>query len=757
MAPMMKTDSGGMIRLVVIFLWAVLAAGTAAADGPWSGDWQVSWGNGAAQVSLQQDGNSVGGSLGNGLIRGTVVGNQLDGHLVYDGGSDSLSATLSADGNSFAGTSESGDWLNGVRVRPGDKRAEDFKVDLSSPRAAIRSFLVAASLARTNKSYALVNALEAVDFGTDPGWTSLVSRFSGAQQLFQLIDRATFNMATIPDDEEQPELTVELPELDSKTAITLDMQRGADGHWRIMVPSPEKLGAALEAAGAEPADGYRLLQNPRDTIRAFLNGMRHWESSGEAEALATIDLSQVPEVLRSAEGSFVAQYLARILNQVGHRTIQNVPNSGTSREPFVLFEMPAGRIVIQPVGTGKDTLWKFSAETAHDIRDLYRAAEQLPNNNALDPIFIPFSPMFAIRDQVKRFAPYLLGTLPGPGHLEYWQVLASLSTLAMIVLSAVVLRCIFLWVFMRPKLRNHVKNPRQLALALALGLPFLAGSRMVQLFGLPAVARQYTLPVVGTVLIAVVGYALWQLVVFVLSVLEAFAEKTATPLDNILFTFAAGLAKLGIVVGAVLSLSYLWSLPTSGLLAGLGISGIAVAFASKETIANVFGAGILLGDRPFRKGDRIIAGDVNGWVEAVGLRSTRIRTLYDSLLVVPNGKLSDMVVNNLGARRRRNLSTTVIVTSGATPQRMEAFTSAIRQRIVDDPIFDGKNAEVNISRMWTEGIDVEISTMVETLSGRLSREATHKLYLDIMLIAQDHGLTLAHATDPAAAGAAAGA
>ena len=384
-------------------------------------------------------------------------------------------------------------------------------------------------------------------------------------------------------------------------------------------------------------------------------------------------------MLRETEGNFVAQYLVRILNQVGHRTLQYVPNSGTSREPFVFFELPQGRIVIEPVGTGKDTLWKFSAETAHDIRALYRAAERLPDNDALDPSFIPFSPMFALRDQVKRFAPLLLNSLPGPGQLEYWQLLASLLLIAAIIVSTLVLRRVLLWLLTRHALKRHVANPQRLALALALGISFLAGSRLVLMLGLPAVTRQYTLPVIGTLLVAILAFALWQLVVFVLSVLEGLAEKTDTAFDNILLTFAAGVAKLSIVVATVLTLSYLWSLPTSGLLAGLGISGLAVAFASKETLSNIFGAGILLGDRPFRKGDRIIAGDINGWVEAVGLRSTRIRTIHDSLLVVPNGKLADMPVNNLGARRRRTFTSTLLVTSGATPDRLTALTEGIRQ------------------------------------------------------------------------------
>jgi MscS family membrane protein len=745
----MKKAGGGMIRLMTILLWAVFAAGPAAAAESWTGQWQITWGNGGALLNLHQDGNAVGGSFGQGTLQGTVHDGKLDGEIVYNGQTERLTATLSDDFDSFAGATESGDWLNGQRMLPGDPSSA-VTVDLSTPRAALRSFLRAANLAQADKSYALSAALDVISFGNDPGWLSREARFAGAQQMFQLIDRATFNMATIPDQTTDSRLTLALPLLDDKSAVSIDMQRNGQGNWQIVMPAPDRLRAELDSARIRPADSFRLLQSPRDTLRTFLNGMQHWNSGGEAAAIGTIDLSRVPEVLRNTEGALVAQYLVRIIDRVGQHTLQSVPNSGADREPFVYFELPAGRIVIEPVGTGDDTRWKFSAQTAFDIRELYRSAEQLPDGHALDPSFIPPSSMFALRGEVKRYAPVLLKSLPGPGRIERWQLVASILALLAIVILTLVLRAALLWVMGRDVLKRHVVNPRRLALGLAMGISFIIGSRFISTIGLPAVTRQYTVPVLGTALIIIIGYALWQLVVFVLSVLQEIAEKTDTAVDNILITFAAGVAKLSIVVGGVLLLSYLWSLPTSGLLAGLGISGLAVAFASKETISNVFGAGILLGDRPFGKGDRIIAGDVNGWVESVGLRSTRVRTLHDSVLVVPNGKLADMVVNNLGARRRRSLSTTVIVTSGATPDRLEAFTNDIRQRIAGDPLFESQGAEVNISRVWHEGIDVEISAMVETRSGRTSREATHKLYLDIMRMAEAHGLTLAHATAPAA-------
>jgi len=739
-----------MIRLLAILLWAVLAAAPALADGPWAGDWEITWGNGGTRVELKQDGAVVSGSFGRGKFQGTVHDNRFEGEIVYVDNSEAVTATLSADGASFAGTTEAGEWLSGLRITPSERGAAAITVNLGTPRDALRSFLAAASLADSGKTYALASALEAVNFGDDAGWDSREQRFTGARQLYQLIDRATFNLSTIPDDTQGSRLDLQLPVMDSSDVVGIVMVRGADGKWQIEMPPPAKLRAELDAGKPMTADGYRKLQSPRDTLRAFLLGMQHWDSGGEAEAIETIDLSRVPDVLRRSEGALVAQYLVRIIDRVGSGTLQAVPNSGESREPFIYIELPAGRIAIEPVGSDKDTRWKFSADTARNIRDLYRSAELLPDKHALDPIFIPRSSLFELRNAVKRHAPGLLESMPGPGHLEYWQVLSTLILLVATVIIALLLKALLLWALSRDFLKRHVANPNRLALGLALGAAFIIGSRFVPVVGLPAVTRQYTLPVVGTALIVIFAYALWQVVVFVLSILQEFAEKTETPIDNILITFAAGVAKLSIVAGAVLMLSFLWSLPTSGLLAGLGISGLAVAFASKETLSNIFGAGILLGDRPFGKGDRIIAGDVNGWVESVGLRSTRVRTLYDSVLVVPNGKLADMVVNNLGARRRRSLMATVIVTSGATPQRMEAFTQDIRQRIADDPIFEGKWAEVNIVRFWTEGIDIEISSMVETSSGRASRAAAHKLYIDIMRMAEANGLTLAHATDPGA-------
>jgi MscS family membrane protein len=105
------------------------------------------------------------------------------------------------------------------------------------------------------------------------------------------------------------------------------------------------------------------------------------------------------------------------------------------------------------------------------------------------------------------------------------------------------------------------------------------------------------------------------------------AGKTAGNLDDIMVSLTAGLLKLMLIVAVAIAAAQAVDLPVGGMLAGLGIGGLAVAFASKEALSNLFGAAILLADRPFRNGDTIAVGEVQGTVEHVGIRSTRIRTM----------------------------------------------------------------------------------------------------------------------------------
>lgn len=736
------------------FLFALLClqgpfADAAYADGEWQGEWQLTNTAGGDFLILEQDGQKVTGSLrsGFGRVEATVTDDRIDGVLVFNELREAFSAVLSDDGRSFSGTNDAGEWLKAEKFGESDTATKE-KIDLTSPRATLRTFLNAINTRASGQTGAMSLAARAIDFGEAAAWASIDDQFSAAEQLFILIDGATFSLASIPQEVSQPELKVSLPVVGSKLTVDVSFRRNEQGDWLIQMPPVETLREAineLKSQGVSLNRGtaeIRLLQNPRDTVRAFLNAMSRWEDGGAEDVVATLDVSEVPVLMRSEHAQLTSQYLVRIIDRAGTMLLQTIPNSGASLEPFVYLDNPEGRIVISPTGTDKDIRWQFTYETTKNIHRLYRAVQLLPDAAVLDPAMIPDSNMISIRQWVNRSAPALTQPLHKNAIFEYWQLIGVLFIIAFVTLLANVLRRLVAKGLRLLRLEKRLARPKLIADALSVIVCLLVIKQMYSLLGLPPLAREYTLPVLGPIVILVATYLGWQILNAVAMLLEDSANQTETQIDNIFLTFAVGAVRMAIVVSAVLGISHILALPTTGILAGLGFGGLAIAFASRETLANIFGAGIILSDRPFQKGDRIVAGDINGWVESVGLRSTRVRTLYDSLLIVPNAKLADAAINNMGARRKRTLLTKLPITSGGTPENLAAFAEAIRQRLEQDTDFAPKSSEVNINGIELESIKIEIFTTLSTRSGYLSRGIIHKLFLDILAIAKEHGLGL---------------
>lgn len=119
--------------------------------------------------------------------------------------------------------------------------------------------------------------------------------------------------------------------------------------------------------------------------------------------------------------------------------------------------------------------------------------------------------------------------------------------------------------------------------------------------------------------------------------------------SNELRSFISNVTQVVVVVFGLLSLLGAWHIDTSTFLAGLGLVGVAVSFSAQESIKQFFGGIALIMDRPFQEGDWICSGDLEGVVEKVGLRSTKIRQFDNALVVVPNGDLSNVRIKNMSA------------------------------------------------------------------------------------------------------------
>ena len=200
-----------------------------------------------------------------------------------------------------------------------------------------------------------------------------------------------------------------------------------------------------------------------------------------------------------------------------------------------------------------------------------------------------------------------------------------------------------------------------------------------------------------------------------------------------------------VIVGAVMVVQNLGYSVTS-LVAGLGLGGAALALASKDTVANLFGSVVIFVDRPFQIGDWVEIGDVEGTVEEVGLRVTRIRTFANSLITVPNAQLTTTAVNNWSQMKKRRIKLTVGVTYGTSPEKLLAARDRIRDIILADDRLHHDFYLVNFFEFGDSSLNFFIYLFTVTTSWADHMQVREDFLLAIMRAFDELGLDFAFPT-----------
>jgi MscS family membrane protein len=725
----------------------------------WSGTWEIHRGNleglyyGGMILELQQNGNSVTGEypLIKGKIEGKVQeegsGSRLRGR--WSEGSLSGSFTLTKDEDSrFVGSDDSGEWWSGVRV---SSRSILPPSEVGSPRKAMRTFLRACNLVYDGYEENWQKAMEVLDFRRITAPLSMVDKLQMVRELFEAVDLTTFHLSSIPEECPGDTFELKLRQAGSEAVLPLTLIKGADGGWKIEMPSPEELSAlkspllAIHGGKVPESDSYLKCGNPRDAIRTFQWGMEQGDRKGIEQALSVMDLSSIPEFLRNSDGLHSAQCLYEVLSKIGFSDLQSVPNEGLTREPYVHFVQGDDSIVLLPEGEGTATRWKFSAKTVDNIPGIFLTSTSLPS--PLDPEIhkIRKSPYFDLRLWVGRHVPMLLrkGMIP---HSEVWQNLFAL--LSLLIASFISwIGSIVIWRWIDRYSRDQERHSPLFLWSLRAVIMILLIKPVPELLGIPASTRRFTMPVAGVILVLASAVVLWKLIKSGGRRINEWADRTASRSDDIVIAISQAILRCLVVVFAALGVAYYLSIPTTSMLAGLGISGLAFAFASREALSNIFGAGILLVDRPFKRGDWIRTDKFEGAVEEVGIRSTRIRTAEDSVMVIPNSKLVESTIDNLGTRRHRLANFKLLVTGGATPEKLDRFTDSVRQRMISDDRFTSLHLDVRVCGVGKAGVEVELNGYMDVTNSAAENETRHRLLLDVMKIAREQGLALGDAVD----------
>ncbi|UCF35458.1 MAG: mechanosensitive ion channel family protein [Acidobacteriota bacterium] len=172
--------------------------------------------------------------------------------------------------------------------------------------------------------------------------------------------------------------------------------------------------------------------------------------------------------------------------------------------------------------------------------------------------------------------------------------------------------------------------------------------------------------------------------------LVPWAAKTETDFDDQLLPIISKSTKVLIwVLGVIIALDNV-GYDVGALLAGLGIGGLALAMAAKDTVSNVFGGFTIFADKPFTLNDRVVVRGYDGFVREVGLRSTRLETLEGRIVTIPNSAFSDSPVENISLEPSRKVILKLGLTYDTTPDQMNQAISLLKEIGAANPSLEEK-------------------------------------------------------------------
>jgi MscS family membrane protein len=228
--------------------------------------------------------------------------------------------------------------------------------------------------------------------------------------------------------------------------------------------------------------------------------------------------------------------------------------------------------------------------------------------------------------------------------------------------------------------------------------------------------------------------------------LGELAGKTDSRIDDQIVPLIRKAAKAFLAVLAFILVAQNLGYSVSGLLAGLGIGGLAMAMAAKDTLANLFGSLMILVDRPFHVGDWITFSGGDGVVEEIGLRSTRVRTFAKTVVSIPNQALANATVENHSLMPKRRIKFTLGVTYSSTVVQVRSLVAKIEDYLRVNPDIDQEFMLVKFTEFNASSLDLFIYCFTSSTDWTKHLSVKQDVNLKIMEMVEESGMSIAFPT-----------
>ncbi len=221
---------------------------------------------------------------------------------------------------------------------------------------------------------------------------------------------------------------------------------------------------------------------------------------------------------------------------------------------------------------------------------------------------------------------------------------------------------------------------------------------------------------------------------------ERFNPELSHEMGNFLLTVIRVIV-LSIGLGAILQL---WGVNVAGLMAGLGIGGLAFALAAKDTAANLFGSIALLLDKSIRIGEWIKIDGVEGVVEDIGMRTTKIRTFKKSLITLPNQVIANSPIENFSRRGIRRIKIKLGLTYDASSEQIEQVIADIKTILRNhNGIAQNETMLVKFTTFDDSSLGILVYTFTKTSKWEKYLKIKEEVNINIMKIVENNKVAFA--------------
>lgn len=591
------------------------------------------------------------------------------------------------------------------------KRPDDVPPHLSSPRAVLKGFFKAMDASEGNDER-LAEALEFLDLkNMAPAERERVGgKLAG--KLEALLRKAQIDLASISNDwNAAPQV------LGENRNFKIDISRDRDGRWRFTEQTLLRVPALFETLAAKDrSDRERTtyMDSARDTMMTFQSAARTGDLDRAARCL---DLNDVHGSARGELGPVLAFKLKYVLDRVGRVYVQEIPEDPEGPR-FVAYHGKIGRVVIarrtEDPGKGQ---WLFTPETVEQIEPMFRLVLQGKTDDGaeLDEDRLQQASVWETPGIWLRLM--LPAALRRPaGFMDLYQWLGLALSLALSLLTAysflAPLRRLVSWILTKSGSALSAgfvgKMLRPLTWLSAVWIFF----HVVAWLDLPVGLANELLPLKKFCLAGLIGWFALRLVDLVRGIYTN--SELLRPHRNLGdMIVPVGLQLLKAVV-TVLVLAYVvYQVGKVDLLTrfltGVGVAGLAASLAAQDALKSFFGTLMLIGERAFKIGDRILVNGQEGVVEQVGFRSTRLRTNEDSLMTIPNSTIATSSIDNMGMRQARRYRTSVLLNHRTALAQILHLRDQLKTWLLQHPLVLPQRVDVRLHEVTELGIEIAIN------------------------------------------------